>query len=713
MKKIAKLLTGLLATTVLCTSTVSAKTLEIPKSIVLEQDQRALLEAIDTDYSLGMTKKLTTFGTHETLGYRTAGSTAEHEAAEMLYEEFQKIGLQNVRKDAFEVDSWEFKKAELTYADQDGQVHTVTLGGYPSEYITHGVEEVELVYAGKGTKFDYENLDVKDKIVLVDIDQREEWWINYPAYEAYLNGAKAIIAANIGGYGEASDTALNTQDMCGPEYAPAFSISNKDANALKQLLADSETGTLKVQFEAESVVEEGGTSYNVIGKIPGKDPDQIMILSGHYDAYYKGFQDDGAAIGLIMGLAKAIVDSGYQPEKTIVVIAHGAEEWGLINSRYDWSVGAYNQVFKLTPKWQEMAFAMFNFEGAGYKHTDQHQVISVYEYKDYLEQVVAKVPAGKDVYPEGIYVTAPLGTWSDDFSYAISGIPALRNGYNGSEYSQTIYHSQLDTEETFSQEAYDYHHYLYGLLLLEFDQKIFLPMDFSKRFEAMKATINEEVFALAGADKERLTRALDQVIAAADKAYQTLSTLENTYQSLLAKNQPEEAEALKAKAQATNKELRRLFKYCEDQFVRLTWEDGYRFPHQTIQSNIANLDAAVKALEAGNVQEAYDEYISSIDNNFYAYDFSKETFEFFTNQAMNQPADRLNWGAGRLMGHTNLYDIIESLSQKLEMSNPDVSQEIKVLQEAKQAQMVQLSQTVETLSSQLIYTAMQLEEMIK
>ncbi|MEI3187667.1 MAG: hypothetical protein V8S27_07590 [Lachnospiraceae bacterium] len=71
---------------------------------------------------------------------------------------------------------------------------------------------------------------------LVDINQRDEWWINYPVYQAHLKGARALIAVQCGGYGEIDDEALNAQDIAGPENAPAFSISRKDASALKQLL---------------------------------------------------------------------------------------------------------------------------------------------------------------------------------------------------------------------------------------------------------------------------------------------------------------------------------------------------------------------------------------------------------------------------------------------------------------------------------------------
>ena len=51
------------------------------------------------------------------------------------------------------------------------------------------------MYAGRGTLQDYEGMDVTGKLVLVDINQRDEWWINYPVYQAHLKGAAAVIAA--------------------------------------------------------------------------------------------------------------------------------------------------------------------------------------------------------------------------------------------------------------------------------------------------------------------------------------------------------------------------------------------------------------------------------------------------------------------------------------------------------------------------------------
>ena len=75
------------------------------------------------------------------------------------------------------------------------RVYSYATASTPTEGIT-----AELVYAGKGTMWDYQELDVTGKIVLIDIDQRADWWITYPMLEAEHQGAAAVLAANVGGH---------------------------------------------------------------------------------------------------------------------------------------------------------------------------------------------------------------------------------------------------------------------------------------------------------------------------------------------------------------------------------------------------------------------------------------------------------------------------------------------------------------------------------
>lgn len=80
---------------------------------------------------------------------------------------------------------------------------------------------------------------------------------------------------------------------------------------------------------------------NVIGIIEGNDPDQIIVLGAHYDHLgtgngyiWNGADDNASGTVGVMTIAKAFMESGKKPEKTIIIALWTAEEQGLLGSRY-------------------------------------------------------------------------------------------------------------------------------------------------------------------------------------------------------------------------------------------------------------------------------------------------------------------------------------------------------------------------------------------
>ena len=645
----------------------------------LRAEQEAFLSHVDTTYSYDLARKLENIRSNEALGYRTAGSDAEFQTGELLKAEMEAIGLSDVTKDAFTLDTWTFETAQLTYPTAAGEQTTVELGGYQTNFSTGGPQTYTVIDGGRGTEADLEGLDVTGKLVLVDINQRDDWWINYPAYEAHLRGAAAVLAAQNGGYSEVSDDALNAQDVCGPADAAAFSISRTDAEAIRAAMDAAGTNELTVTLQAESRVGLDGTAYNIVGTIPGKDPDSMVLMSAHYDSYFTGFQDDNAAIALMMGIAKGLLDSGYQPEKTLVFCAMAAEEWGVTNTRYDWSTGAYNQIFRVHPEWVGKVVADINFELPAMSEGETDQIRTSYELKTFVEDFRSDVPAVDGVFPEGIEVIVPTQTWSDDFSLSIAGVPSCVTALRGG-FSQTHYHTQFDNHETYSPEAFLFHHNMYGLLMIAYDQCAVSPLDFTTRLEALRSSIDSSV--LTADQVSALTEALDRADEAAQAAWKRVSTVNQEYAEALHKGDTEKADQILAESRALNQAVLEAFRSAEDNFVRLTWEDVSIFPHENGQTNLAALDGAIAALESGDPSVALDEYLYLVDNNWYAYDWSRETFNYFTDYVLNQPADRLMWGAGRVQGHVDLFDVIRSLQAKAE--GDDLSSELAALRSARE-----------------------------
>lgn len=659
-------------------------------AITLENAQQAYLEHVDIGYSYDLALGLEDIRSNDVLGYRTAGSQAELDTGDMLKAQMEAIGLQNVTKDAFTLDTWTFEKAELTFTDSTGNPYTAQLGGYQAQFVTDGAESFTVIDGGQGTEADLCELDVAGKLVLIDINQRENWWINYPAYEASLRGAAAVIAVQDGGYAEVSDDALNAQDICGPADAPAFSMSRTDANALRAAMG--ENNEITVTLDAVSRVGFDGTSYNIVGMIPGTDPDAMILMSAHYDSYFAGFQDDNAAIALMFGIAKGIIDSGYQPEKTLVFCAMAAEEWGVSDTRYDWSTGAYNQIFRVHPEWVGRVIADINFELPAMNEGDTDQIRTSYELKTFVEDFRETVPAVEGVFPQGIEVIVPTQTWSDDFSLSIAGVPssvtALRGGF-----AQTHYHSQFDNRDTYSEEAFLFHHNLYGMLMLAYDRCAVSPLDFSTRLEALREAMDDTV--LTAEQVSALNGALTDAEKAASDAWTAVSDINSRYREALDNGDTAAADALLQQSREMNAAVLAAFKFAEDSFVRLTWEDVSIFPHEHSQNNLIALNAAVEALEAGDSAAAVDEYLYAVDNNWYAYDWSRETFDHFTNYVLNQSADRLMWGAGRVQGHEDLFDVIRSLLGKYGDTAADYTEELARLEAAIETQTTMLAQQVD------------------
>ena len=143
-----------------------------------------------------------------------------------------------------------------------------------------------------------------------------------------------------------------------------------------------------------------------------------------------------------------------------------------------------------------------------------------------------------------------------------------------------------------------------------------------------------------------------------------------------------------------NADVLAAFKFAEDAFVRLTWEDSSIFPHEHSQNNLLALQGAAEALKQGDSAAALDDYLYSVDNNWYAYDWSRETFGHFTDYVLNQSADRLMWGAGRVQGHEDLFDVIRSLQEKYGDSAADYTAELACLDQAIETQTGMLDEQV-------------------
>jgi len=101
---------------------------------------------------------------------------------------------------------------------------------------------------------------------------------------------------------------------------------------------------LELEASVASAIRRTSTS-NVIGRLPGQGPraQEAVMIGGHYDhlgvgtpvdgdSIYNGAEDNASGTAAVLTAAEAFVKSGARPGRSILFMAFGAEESGLLGS---------------------------------------------------------------------------------------------------------------------------------------------------------------------------------------------------------------------------------------------------------------------------------------------------------------------------------------------------------------------------------------------
>ncbi|MFE7552697.1 M28 family metallopeptidase [Streptomyces gardneri] len=86
----------------------------------------------------------------------------------------------------------------------------------------------------------------------------------------------------------------------------------------------------------QQFTSSGATGYNLIADWPGGDPNQVLMAGAHLDSVTSGagINDNGSGSAAVLETALAVARSGYQPTKHLRFGWWGAEELGLVGSKY-------------------------------------------------------------------------------------------------------------------------------------------------------------------------------------------------------------------------------------------------------------------------------------------------------------------------------------------------------------------------------------------
>lgn len=578
---------------------------EVTSDLSMADEVKAFYEKVDMDYGYELAYELAYDWDNlaEANGWRSAGSDAEHATADYLMNEWKEIGLQNVDKLGSTCDKFQFNSSSLKIADSDVDFHgndakAVEAGtNGPASYQVNGTDgdlKAEIVDCGTGFEADYDGKDVNGKIAFVQVDQSNEAWIDVYMEQAHKAGAAAIVTWANSGYGEAGTFTTNVQDVCSSGLLPTVAVSADQAKKIKQAIKDGHTDcTLNVDAE---MVDNGGTTYNVYGMIPGKNHDQKIIIAGHYDKYWYGFQDDCCAIALVATIAKAMVDSGYEPENDIYFIAHGAEEWGATDSQFDWTTGAWG-VCEEHSDMTDGALALINCELPAVK-MDKMNIVCVPEFRALT----------KTMFDSGLvitngdtpYVTKPADatTMEDGITYRVHGVPYFLNGFEGTDFMSQCYHTIADNAETYDAECFQNNIDWYGAFAIYMDTEPALELNSAALANDLKKGFNEAYAKEAGVDTEGYLAALAELKTAAKAHYDAAVALNKAYEEAVAAGEEETAAELRTQGAELNKRALEAFQITQDKFF---YDSDFTADYGQVQTfnNLSYIDGVIEGLDNG------------------------------------------------------------------------------------------------------------------
>jgi hypothetical protein len=275
------------------------------------------------------------------IGGRLTGSANYVEAALWAEAEFNRMGLVNVHREAWEIPAtWEPEGVATArmIAPHEQQLHLVSEGWSPSTQ--HGGVRGNVIYLGAATMdaVREQASKIKDSIVLVDEasiragEQAGGFGALFDALDMLKGeGAKGLVLG-IGAVNNANNMVGITNFDGSLADIPTGNLGEEDTTLLKRLLA---RGPVEIEFSFTNRIREHVKVDNVVADLPGSEKSgEYVLVGGHLDSWQTGTgaQDNGTGAASVMAVAQAVKASGLTPRRTMRFVLFGGEEEGLIGS---------------------------------------------------------------------------------------------------------------------------------------------------------------------------------------------------------------------------------------------------------------------------------------------------------------------------------------------------------------------------------------------
>ncbi|MGW8767734.1 M28 family peptidase [Streptomyces sp. NPDC055815] len=202
----------------------------------------------------------------------------------------------------------------------------------------------------------------------------------------------------------------------------------------------------------------GATGYNLIADWPGGDPNQVIMSGSHLDSVTggPGINDNGSGSAAILETALAVSRAQLQPTKHLRFGWWGAEELGLVGSKY------YVNNLPSTERSKIKGYLNFDMIGSpnpGYFVYDDDPTIEQ-TFKDYyaglgIPTEIETEGDGRSDHAPFKNVGIPVGGLFSGADYTKTSAQAQKWGGTAGQAFDRCYHSSCDTTANINDTALD------------------------------------------------------------------------------------------------------------------------------------------------------------------------------------------------------------------------------------------------------------------
>ncbi len=348
------------------------------------------------------------------IGNKWPGTQGETETRDYIHEQMQSYGLET-RVEEFDYLKWSpISTSVKIKSPAEKEVKCA-----PVSYYANKEAEGELVYVGSGSKLEFEALieagsSLEGKILIAISDGP---FMISPLVEKYgavglitiSDAVEDLIRRCAGAFYATTATPTlpkNPRDF--PAQITGAMIPMSEGHRLLSLMSTGKVRVNIVNYAEYSL----GKSWNVIGEIEGSEqPEEKVILGGHYDTEFitPGIWDNGTGTAGLLEIARSVVKSDINLERSIIFTGFSCEENGL------W--GSVDYIKKHESKLKKNCSAFFNLDVPSGAPITGHSLWVSDSIRDFAVEI-AEILGWKLDIVEGVEVT-----FSDYAPFRDIGVP--------------------------------------------------------------------------------------------------------------------------------------------------------------------------------------------------------------------------------------------------------------------------------------------------